>query len=91
MVALELAPTAAVVTVNVAEMAAAATVTEEGTVKFVLVFERVTLIPPAGAACVRVTVQVLEEFALSVAGAQTSEETDSGPTRVTTLVAATST
>jgi len=91
MVALELAPTVAVVTVNVAEVAAAATVTEEGTVKFVLVFDRVTLIPPAGAACVRVTVQVLEEFALSVAGAQTSEETDSGPTRVTTLVAATST
>ena len=91
MVALELAPTAAVVTVNVAEVAAAATVTEGGTVKFALVFDRVMLIPPLGAACVTVTVQVLEEFAPIVAGVQDSKETDSGPTRVTTLVAATST
>ena len=90
MVALELAPTVAVVTVNVAEVAAAATVTEEGTVSVALVFDKVMPIPPAGAACVTVTVQVLEEFAPIVAGVQDSEETDSGPTRVTTSVAAVS-
>ena len=70
MVALEFAPTAAVVTVNVAEVAAAATVTEEGTVSVVLVFDRVTPIPPAGAACVRVTVQVLDCPPVTVAGEQ---------------------
>jgi hypothetical protein len=90
MVALELAPTAAVVTVNVAEVAAAATATEGGTVSVALVFERVMLMPPLGAACVTVTVQVLEEFAPRVAGVQDSKETDSGPTRVITLVAAVS-
>jgi len=90
MVALELAPTAAVVTVNVAEVAAAASVTEGGTVSVALVFDKVMPIPPAGAACVTVTVQVLEEFAPIVAGVQDSEETDSGPTRVTTSVAAVS-
>jgi len=90
MVALELAPTAAVVTVNVAEVAAAASVTEGGSVSVALVFERVMLMPPLGAACVTVTVQVLEEFAPRVAGVQDSKETDSGPTRVITLVAAVS-
>jgi hypothetical protein len=90
-VALEFAPMAAVVTVNAAEVAEAASVTEEGTVSAVLVFDRVTPIPPLGAACVRATVHVLEEFAPIVAGVHDSEETDSGPTRVTTLVTAVST
>jgi hypothetical protein len=89
-VALELVPMAPVVTTNVADVAAAATATDDGTVSVVLVFDKVRLIPPAGAACERVTVQVLEEFALIVEGAQASEETDSGPTSATTSEAATS-
>ena len=62
MFALALLLMAAVVTVKFADVAAAATVTEAGTVSFALVFERVALAPPAGAGWVSVTVQVLEEF-----------------------------
>jgi hypothetical protein len=61
-VALELLLIVAVVTVKVAEVAAAATETEAGTVKVELVFAKVTLAPPVGAACVSVTVHVLEEL-----------------------------
>jgi hypothetical protein len=39
-----------VVTVNAAEVADAATVTDAGTVSLELVFDNVTLAPPAGAA-----------------------------------------
>ena len=49
-VAVELLAIAAVVTVNVAEVAAAATVTDAGVVRTALLSERVTLAPPAGAA-----------------------------------------
>jgi hypothetical protein len=64
-----------VVALKVAEVAAAATVTDAGAVSVALVFVRVTRAPPAGAACVRVTVQVelLELF--KEAGKQPREAT----------------
>jgi hypothetical protein len=49
-VALELLAIVPVVTVNVPVVAVAATVIEAGTVKVELVFDRVTLAPPVGAA-----------------------------------------
>ena len=60
---------------KVAEVAAAATVTDAGTVSVVLVLVRVTAAPPVGAALVRVTVQVelLELF--RVAGRQDRDAT----------------
>ena len=66
---------AAVVALKVAEVAAAATVTEDGAVRVALVLVRVTAAPPVGAACVRVTVQVLEAFGPRLVGLQASEET----------------
>jgi hypothetical protein len=49
-VALELLLMVPVVTAKVPEVAPAATVTEAGTVKVELVFDKVTLAPPVGAA-----------------------------------------
>jgi hypothetical protein len=86
-VALEFAPMAPAVAVNIAEVAEAATAADAGTVSAEFVFDKATLMPPLGAACVRTTVQVLEELELIAAGVQESEETDRGPTRVTVLVA----
>jgi hypothetical protein len=86
-VALELLAMAAVVTVKVAEVAAAATVTEAGTVRVALEFVRVTLAPPVGAAWVRVTVHVLEELAPMLAGLQLRDDTCTGATRLTVAVA----
>ena len=68
-------PIATVVALKVAEVAAAATVTDAGAVSVALVLVRVTLAPPVGAAWVRVTVQVLEELGPRLAGLQASEET----------------
>jgi hypothetical protein len=87
MVAVELLAMAAVVTVKVADVAAAATVTEAGTVNVALELESVTLAPPVGAAWVRVTVQVLEELAPMLAGLQASDETSTGATRLTVVLA----
>ena len=64
-----------VVALNVVEVAAAATVTEAGTVSVVFVLVSVTFAPPAGAAPESVTVHVLEAFCPSVLGLQPSEET----------------
>jgi hypothetical protein len=75
------------VAVNIAEVAEAATAADAGTVSAEFVFDKATLMPPLGAACVRTTVQVLEELELIAAGVHESEETDRGPTRVTVLVA----
>jgi len=76
-----------VVAVNVAVVAAAATVTEAGTVKAALLLLSVTLAPPAGAACVRVTVQVLEAFCPRLAGLQANEDTPTGATKLTVVLA----
>jgi len=77
-----LLPMAAVVALKVADVAAAATVTDGATVRLALVLVKVTLAPPEGAAWVRVTVQVLEEFGPRLVGLQTSEETSTGATRL---------
>ncbi len=71
-----------VVALNVAVVADAATITEAGTVSVAFVFEIVTLAPPAGAACVRVIVHVLEALAPRLAGLQTNEETRTGATKL---------
>ena len=79
--------TAAVVTVKFADVAAAATVTEGATVSVALEFETVTLAPPAGAGCVSVTVQVLEELAPMPVGLQASDETSADAARLTVVLA----
>ena len=86
-VAVALLLMAAVVTLKVPDVAAAATVTEAGTVSFALEFASVTLAPPVGAACVRVTVQVLEEFAPKLLGLQDNADTRTGAARLTVVFA----
>ena len=76
-----------VVTLKVAEEAAAATVTDAGTVRLALELERPTLAPPVGAGWVRVTVHVLEELTPILAGLQLSDETSTDATRLTTVLA----
>ena len=79
--------TVAVVALKVAEVAAAATMTDAGTVSVALVLVRATAAPPVGAACVRVTVQVLEAFGPRLVGLQTSEETSTEAVRVMVALA----
>jgi len=74
-VALWLLETVVVVAMNVAVVADAATVTEDGTVRVVFVLLNVTTAPPVGAALVSVTVQVELPELLKVAGEQAKEET----------------
>jgi hypothetical protein len=87
MLALELLLIVAVVIVKVPEVAAAATVTAAGTVNVELVFDKVTLAPPARAAWVRATVQVLDEFGPRLMGLHDSAETKTGATRLTVVLA----
>ena len=87
MVALELLPMVVVVALKVAEVAAAETVAEAGTVRAELVFVRVTLAPPVGAGWVNVSVQVLEAFCPRLVGLQASEETRTGATRLKVALA----
>jgi hypothetical protein len=86
-VALELLLIVPVVTVKVLEVVAAATETEAGTVKVALVFDKVRLAPPVGAAWVRVTVHVLDELGPRVLGLHESAETRTGATRLTVVLA----
>ena len=79
--------TAAVVTVKFAEVEPDCTVTEDATVSTELVFDKVTLAPPVGAAWVRVIVQVLEELAPIVVGLQLTAETRTGASRSTVVLA----
>ena len=76
-----------VVALNVPVVAAAATVSDAGTVRVALVLVRVTLAPPAGAAFVSVTVQVVEAFGPMLVGLQASDDTATGATRVTVVFA----
>jgi hypothetical protein len=78
---------AAVMALKVAEVAAATTVTDAGTVKLELLFARVTFAPPVGAGWVRVTVQALEEFGPRLLGLHTSDDISEGATRLTLAVA----
>jgi hypothetical protein len=86
-VAVELLLIVAVVAVKLADVAAAATVTEAGTVRTELVLARVTAAPPVGAAWDKVTVQLLEEFGPRLVGVQATEETNTGATRLTVVLA----
>jgi hypothetical protein len=79
--------TVAVVALKVAEVAAAATVTDAGTLRVELLFVRATVAPPVGAGCVNVTVQVLEEPGPRLVGLQAREETSTGATRLTLVFA----
>jgi len=67
-------------------MAAAATVTEAGAVRSAFVLVRVTAAPPVGAACVRVTVQMLVAFGPRLVGLQASDETSTA-TKLTVALA----
>jgi hypothetical protein len=78
---------AAVVAVKVEDVAAAATVTEAGTVNAASAFESATAAPPVGADWLRVTVQVTEELAPMLEGVQASDETSTGATRLTVVLA----
>jgi len=78
---------AAVVALKGADVAAAGTVTAAGTVRVALVFVRETIAPPAGAAFVRVTVQVVEALGPTLLGLQTSEETSTEAARLTLVLA----
>jgi hypothetical protein len=84
---LELLATAAVVTVKVAVVAAANTVTDVGTFRVALVLVSVTLAPPDGAALFKVTIHVLDAFAPILAGLQASEDTAIEATRLTVVFA----
>jgi hypothetical protein len=76
------------VTLNVAEVAPAPTVTDAGTFKVELVFESATTAPPVGAGWLRVTVHVLEAFEPRLAGLHQIAETDTdGATRLTVVLA----
>jgi hypothetical protein len=74
--------TVVVVALNVAVVADAATVTDVGTVSVPFVFVSATTAPPAGAACVKVTVQVLEAFGPRLVGLHASEDTRTGATKL---------
>jgi hypothetical protein len=84
MVALELALNTPVVTLKVAEEAAAATVTDAGTVKAESLFDNVTLEPPVGAFPLSLTVQVELLELPRVAGEHDIELTDGRAPPVTT-------
>ena len=79
--------TAAVVALKVAAVAAAATVTEAGTVRVALLLVRVTAAPPVGAAWVSVTMQELEELCPRLVGLQTNDETSTDAVRLTVALA----
>jgi hypothetical protein len=76
MVAVELLLTAAVDTVKLAEEAPGAIVTDGATVSVALEFARVTLAPPVGAAWLRLTVQMLEEFDPTLLGLHDKVDTE---------------
>ena len=82
-----LAIVAAAVALKVAAIAPAATVTDGGTVSEGLLLATARLRPPAGAAWVRLTVQVLEALGPTLDGLQTSDETSAGATRLTIALA----
>ena len=69
------------VAVNVAVVACAATVTEDGTVKSALLVERDTVNPPDGALWDIVTVHNEFEPLVSVVAVQPSELSTTGPVR----------
>ena len=88
--AVELALSLPVLTLNVAVVPFAGTATEAGAVRAALLLVKATLAPPAGAAVVRVTVQRLVALDPMVVGLQDTEETaeeGAAGTRVTVAFA----
>ena len=75
--------TAEVLALNVAIVAAAAMLTDAGTLKAELLLVRPIVTPPAGAGAVKVTAQVLEEFGPTVLGLHASEDSSTDATRFT--------
>src|ERR1019366_7709911 len=73
---------AAAVALNVAVVAPAVTVTDAGTVSTALLLASVTLDPPAEAAWVSVTVQVLTAPCPRPAGVQATPEISTGAVRL---------
>ena len=87
-VALWLLAMVVVVALNVAVVAPAATVTEAGTVSSrIACWSSVTLAPPVGAACVNVTVQVLDAFCPKLVGLHARDDTVTGATRLIVALA----
>ena len=80
-------PTATVVALKLAEVAAPETVTDAWTVRVALVLVRLTVAPPVGAGWVRVTMQALEELGPRLVGLQISVETSTGATRLMAALA----
>ncbi len=76
-----------VVALKDAVVAAAGTVTEVGTVRVAFVFVSAATAPPAGAAWVRVTVQVLDAFCPKLVGLHTSVDTNTGAIRLIVALA----
>ena len=72
--------------VKVAVVAAAATVTDAGTVSSALLLDSDTEEPPVGAALVKVTVQLLAALEFRLVGLQLSVDTSTGATRLTAAV-----
>jgi len=84
MVAVLAVATAEVATVNAADWAPAVTVTEAGVVTEALLSDRLTSVPPAGAAPVKVTVHVDAAPPVTDAGLQLKEDTSMEAGTVTT-------
>ena len=78
---------AVVVALKVADVALAEIVTEAGTASAGLLLARVMIAPPVGAALVSVTVQVLEAFGPRLVGLHARDDTSTGATRVTVVLA----
>jgi hypothetical protein len=81
-----LAIVAAAVALNVAVADPAATVTEAKTVSEALLLASVTVDPPAGAVCVRVTVQPLTALCPRLVGLHTTPDTSTGASRLIVAV-----
>jgi hypothetical protein len=72
--------TVAAVAVKAADVAPAGTVTDAGTGSAAaLLDDNATVLPPAGAGALNVTIQVVEAPAVRLEGAQTSEEAAGPP------------
>ncbi len=76
-----------VVALNDAVVAVAAIVTDVGTVRVALLLVSATTAPPAGAACVKVTVHVLEAFCPKLVGLHASEDTSTCAVRLMVVLA----
>ena len=81
-----LAIVAAAVALKLAVVAPEATVTEAGTVSKALLLARVTVDPPAGAVCVKVTVQLLTALCPRLVGLHTTPDTSTGASKLIVAV-----